>query len=155
MKKEIWRKYPKLPNRFKVSSTGRIKSIRSGRVIKTSIDRYGYERIAIIVGSRTDSSRRTVNLKVHTMVAETFIGKPKSTGFSVNHKDFNKWNNNIDNLEWVTIGGNTRHAWKGGRFNFMYGNKYGKKNKNEDIDQEIYDATIEKVEAEETIYESN
>ena len=45
---------------------------------------------------------------VHRLVAETFIKKPYNKN-EVNHKDFNKHNNVIDNLEWVTQEENRKH----------------------------------------------
>jgi hypothetical protein len=46
----------------------------------------------------------------HRLVAEYFISNPKKLPI-VNHKDGNKLNNNIDNLEWVTVSENNYHAY--------------------------------------------
>ena len=50
----------------------------------------------------------TVTLSVHRLVAETWLGKPK--GLWVNHKDEDKTNNRLDNLEWVTITQNRNYG---------------------------------------------
>ena len=47
--------------------------------------------------------------RIHRMVAETFISNPNNLPI-VNHKDGNKLNNDISNLEWVTAEQNTKHA---------------------------------------------
>jgi len=48
---------------------------------------------------------------VHTLVAMSWIG-PKENGMQINHKDGNKTNNSIDNLEYVTHAENIRHSWE-------------------------------------------
>ena len=49
------------------------------------------------------------NFYRHKVIAICFLGKPKK-GYSVNHKDGNKLNNNISNLEYVTFKENYQHA---------------------------------------------
>ena len=51
------------------------------------------------------------NETVHSMVAKAFIGEIKK-GYTVNHKDGNKINNNLENLEIITNAENIRHAFK-------------------------------------------
>lgn len=52
-------------------------------------------------------------LYLHRLVAETFIPNPEGKA-EVNHKDGNKLNNNLENLEWVTRGENLQHAYDTG-----------------------------------------
>lgn len=47
---------------------------------------------------------------VHRLVAKTFIKNDRTEATEINHKDGNKLNNNVDNLEWVTREENRRHA---------------------------------------------
>ena len=123
---EFFKKYESVPGRFYVSNKGKVFNLSSGRLLKTSVDKYGYERISIIVGSRTDKSRKHLNLKVHQMVAETFLGKP-----TVNHKDNNKLNNSIENLEWCSASDNLKKGWLSGLFkrSGMNGRKHTEESK--------------------------
>ncbi len=100
--------YKRLP-RFLVNTDGEIISKKTGKKIKTSINKYGYERLAVIVGSRKDNTRKHLNLKVHRMIAETFIDNPLGLP-DINHIDGDKTNNNVKNLEWTNPLLNNRHA---------------------------------------------
>ena len=108
MKKIIW-----LPlvyhgvtyQRFEVSSDGKIKNANSGHVYKTVVNKKGYEQLCVSLGSR---EKRKI-FKVHRAVAETFLCNPDCKPV-INHKDGNKLNNQVINLEWTTESENSRHA---------------------------------------------
>ena len=53
---------------------------------------------------------------VHRLVASTFIPNTDKKKTEVNHKDFDKSNNRVSNLEWVTKAENVDHARKGKRY---------------------------------------
>lgn len=90
-------------NRFVLSKTG----IRfyKGRKLKKAIDGTGYFSIVLCKNSSL------ITKKIHRLVAKHFI--PNQYGKKcVNHKDLNKQNNNIKNLEWCTYKENSNHYQK-------------------------------------------
>lgn len=89
--------------RYSVSNDGLVKNNKSGRILSPGVVR-GYFCVTLSKGSL----RATV--RVHRLVAALFLGKCP-VGMQVNHKDGNKQNNRIENLEYVTPQGNTIHAW--------------------------------------------
>lgn len=74
-----------------------------GRPMVLTVMTIGYHRVAPTIGGRN------VPMYVHAIVAELFIG-PCPVGLEVNHKDGDKTNNRVDNLEYVTHQENMRHA---------------------------------------------
>lgn len=74
---------------------------RHGRLLKHKIDRWGYHRIALTKGGKVKEKG------VHRLVLATLRG---DSDLECNHKDGNKDNNHIMNLEWVTSSENKRHA---------------------------------------------
>ena len=88
-----------------VSSSGRIKSKR-GHVFFGHLINDGYFRTAL-----THRSQRRNEL-VHRLVAASFLGQPPTPEHShVNHKDGNKSNNAVENLEYVTPAENMAHRY--------------------------------------------
>lgn len=71
----------------------------------------GYLKV-VLMGS--DGSRITVN--VHRLVAMAFL-ENSNEGYVVNHKDGNKENNSVENLEWVSPKENIVHSWQNGLAN--------------------------------------
>ena len=75
----------------------------SGRLMSPSIDHCGYKH-TLFNGK---------NRNIHRVIAETFIPNPNNYS-CINHKDGNKLNNCVDNLEWCTHSYNTSHAYANG-----------------------------------------
>lgn len=94
---------------YKVSSSGAVVSLRTGKVRKpVRNSQTGYNTL-ILCG---DHTRKT--MCVHRIVAEAFIENPNGYGF-VNHKDENKLNNTVENLEWCTKAYNNTYNGKAQR----------------------------------------
>lgn len=113
---EIWKPVKGYEKCLAVSSEGRVKSFMrdpGGYVLKAQIDRKGYMRIRCTV------EREKVTFKVHRLVAEHFIPNPDGKP-QVNHKDADKKNNAVSNLEWVTNEENAHHAIRSG----LWGNLF-------------------------------
>lgn len=106
---EIWKPVKNFEPRFRISSHGRVMSI-GGKfggefILKTYISKMGYRETQL----RMKPLLRKV--RVHTLVAEHFIGdKPPGQRMTVNHKDGNKLNNHVSNLEWIEARDNSKHA---------------------------------------------
>jgi hypothetical protein len=100
-KNDIWEEVPiiysnNLKNVF-VSTNGKIK-YNNNKIT------YGYKNVGYLSVSLNKKT-----FFIHRIVAQTFIQNPENKLF-VNHKDGNKLNNNINNLEWVTHQENIQHA---------------------------------------------
>jgi hypothetical protein len=106
---EIWRDIKNYEGIYEVSNLGRIKSIsRNGTIKENRILKpnkvMGYSQ----VGLQKYGTRKYK--KIHRLVAEAFIPNPENKK-EVNHKDGNKTNNCVDNLEWVTTSENQLHSY--------------------------------------------
>ena len=97
---EVWKDIPGYEGLYQVSSLGRVKSFpRPGthsqqeQIMKQTPDQKGYLRLWLCKGGKGK------NVKIHRLVAEAFIPNENNLP-QVNHKDENKGNNSVDNLEW-------------------------------------------------------
>jgi hypothetical protein len=77
------------------------------RLLKTSVDKHGYVRADLCLNGVRKA------LKVHRLVATAFIPNPNNKPY-INHKDGNKKNNNVNNLEWCSPSENNFHAFATG-----------------------------------------
>lgn len=94
---EIWRDIEGYENLYKVSNLGRVKSLRFGKekILKAIKNNNGYAIIFL---------RKEGNTKyyaVHRLVATAFLQNPNNLP-QVNHKDEDKMNNRVDNLEFCS-----------------------------------------------------
>lgn len=88
-------------NNYEVSSFGRIKNKKTGRMLKCAC-KGGY------ISAGLSESGKTITKLVHRLVALAFISNPNNNP-QVNHIDKNRSNNNINNLEWCTALENNVH----------------------------------------------
>lgn len=92
---------------YGIEESGRIYNLKTKRELKGSVFNSGYRFVNLVI------SGKRKNYLVHRLVAKTFI--PNTEGLPVvNHKDGNKQNNQVSNLEWTTYSENTIHAYKQG-----------------------------------------
>lgn len=110
---EIWKDIEGYEGLYQVSNLGRVKSLdridcrgqhREPKFMKARPTKQGYLRVGLWKNGKV----KTVS--IHRLVAEAFISK----NFTVNHKDGNKSNNTVDNLEWMTQKENNIHAYETG-----------------------------------------
>lgn len=98
---EIWK--PIGYEGYEVSNLGRVKSYKydkiNGKIMKPYKNTKGYLQIDLQLDGRKRENR--VHLAVHRLVAIAFIPNPDNLP-QVNHKDEDKTNNCVDNLEWCT-----------------------------------------------------
>ena len=119
-KNETWKNYdlPGCCSELQVSNNGRIKCISyigglgwhggkckkiRNKVLKTSENGNGYKYVTVTVNGKRK------HLYVHRIVAELFIENPDRKPY-VNHIDYDRGNNSVENLEWCTPRENNQHS---------------------------------------------
>jgi hypothetical protein len=92
---------------------------RNGIILKPADNGAGY--LSVIVGYKRNSSGKMTSVRkyVHRLVAQAFIENPNNLP-QVNHKDFDKSNNSVENLEWVSKADNIQHSHDNGRMSARY-----------------------------------
>ena len=98
----MWKPVVSYKGLYEVSNIGRIRNIR-GKLVKQSMTVSGYKRVTL----RKNNIAKTK--LAHRLVAEAFIPNPNNYNI-VNHKDENKLNNNVENLEWCTQSYNSSYS---------------------------------------------
>lgn len=89
---------------YRISNIGRVYSLKTNKYLSANKHRCGYMKVTLF----NDGKAKT--FLVHRLVAANFIANPNKYR-DINHKDGNKTNNVVDNLEWCTVSENTKHAF--------------------------------------------
>lgn len=113
---------------YEINEQGIVKNIRTGKIRNSFKRRDGYIGIQLYIG-------KVVNFQLHRLLAEVFISNPENKKY-VNHKDSNRSNNSLDNLEWVTLKENVIHGYKYGNASNV-GSSNGFSKLNEEMVYEI------------------
>ena len=95
--------------RYTISNLGIVRSKLTNIVMKPNITKFGYARVNL----RKAKSREYKSYFIHRLVASHFITNTNNLP-EVNHKDCNKLNNEVTNLEWISKEDNIKHS-------FIYG----------------------------------
>ncbi len=103
---EEWRLVEGYGSNYEASTYGKIRNVWTGRELKLQKNYLGY------LITRLYDSKKGKTVSVSRTIASTFL--VKKDGLEVNHKDGNKENNRLDNLEYVTRGYNIKHAFTNG-----------------------------------------
>lgn len=118
--KEEWKSIPRYDDYY-ASSLGRIKSKRFNRskILKPNTNCKGYLYLTLC------KNKIRKSMTVHSLISLTFIGN-RPSNFDINHKDGNKKNNYIDNLEYCSRSDNMKHAFNTGISKPVVGSRNGK-----------------------------
>ena len=103
--REIWKTMQE-NNKYEVSSIGRIRNKKTSRILKTTISNKGYERFIIY-----QKNSKPKMYYVHRIIASNFLNNNNNYS-EVNHKNENKLDNRVENLEWC-------NSW----YNLHYGTR--------------------------------
>lgn len=115
---EIWKDFLEY-NNYEVSSLGRIRNKNTGKLLSGRINEDGYRIVKLTYKKYHHDVWFT-----HRVVAFVFIKNPRKHK-EVNHKDGNKLNNSVENLEWCDRQHNMRHAFDNGLGVALSGTKSG------------------------------
>ena len=101
--KTEWREVKEYSN-YEVNQLGEIRHKKRQKILKPRDNNGGYQYVNFKINGKN------TNFAVHRIVANAFI--PNPNGYTeVNHKDYNKKNNCVDNLEWVSSSQNKQHSY--------------------------------------------
>jgi hypothetical protein len=135
MENEVWKDVALEPwgEFYEISNLGRVRSkdrsskkrlmdgtlqnfFNKGKILKLRFTQSGYARVNFC-----HSQNGSKDAYVHRIVFMTFVGNPTSLDMQINHKNGNKGDNRLENLEWVTPSENIYHAHNTGLIKRRFG----------------------------------
>ncbi len=127
---ETWKDIPGYEKMYQASNLGRIRSLDRyvkgnknklrlypGSILKGTPDKDGYLKLSL------SKENKQISFGIGRLVAKTFLENINNFK-EINHKDGNKQNNSIDNLEWCTRSQNEKHAYDTGLIKKKFGEQH-------------------------------
>lgn len=99
---------------YLASRDGKIYSKRYNKFLKPAVTKDGYKQVSLV-----GNNKKQYTYKVHRLIAMTFLDNPDNLP-EVNHKDFNRLNNFVSNLEWCSHYDNVKHSRECGNYDCIY-----------------------------------
>lgn len=96
-------------NDYLISTTGKVYSTKTNKFLNPSKTKDGYLKVAL------RGNNKAYYFRVHKLVAMTYLENPNNLP-EVNHKDFNRTNNSLENLEWISHNDNIEYSKLENRF---------------------------------------
>ncbi len=132
---EIWKPVIGFEGYYEVSNSGNVrvldktwdcigkngqpsKGFQKGKILKLFLGSRGYYRVTLVA-----VGKKRVYEHIHRLVAKAFIPNPENKR-EVNHKDGNKLDNRVENLEWTTPQENSQHSILTGLVSHKFNPKY-------------------------------
>lgn len=100
----MWKDIKGYEGLYQISDEGQVR-----RFLKSGETKPVKPREGLYLSVSLSKKGRYISHNIHRLVAESFLEKPKGA-LEVNHKDGNKWNNHVENLEWVSQRENLVHS---------------------------------------------
>ena len=127
LKNEKWKDIAGYEGIYQVSDLGRVRSLKFGRVkvLKGGKDRKGY----LFVNLHRDGKQKTI--KIHRLVAQAFIPNNDSSKTQINHKNEDKTENKVSNLEWCSA-----------QYNLTYNDLHHRRNTKRCKIKDLYDQNL-------------
>ena len=99
---------------YLASEDGKIYSKRSNKFLKPATTKDGYLQVSLV-----GENGKQYSYKVHRLIAMTFIDNPNNLP-EVNHIDFDRLDNFVNNLEWCNHYDNIKHSRDAGKYDCIY-----------------------------------
>lgn len=111
--KEVWKDCKGYKDLYQISNLGRVWSVKGQKILKGTVSKSGYLYVHL-----TSKNGQHKKERVHRLVALSFLPNPDNLP-QVNHKDENKLNNCVCNLEWCSAKYNCNYGTRNARISYV------------------------------------